>query len=188
VSKKTIFLFAIVMTVGMSAFAQNEREAESTANKFSIGIGPELNMNSPEGFAGGAGLSFDYSLANALALGITAAFSHNFAETMALEVGALFRYYLLGIGHTGFFAQADIGTTIIMDDNDETPPAVFMGGLRTGHRINIGSGFVEPYFRIGYPFAFGVGVIGGIRFNIAPGNRERPARNSGIETSAASEE
>lgn len=168
----------------MSAFAQNEDAA--AAPKFAIGIGPELNMNTPEGFAGGAGLSFDISLAKALAAGINVSASYNFAETFVLEFGALFRFYLLGIGHTGFFAQIDAGSTLIMEEAEMMP--VFMGGLRTGHRIGIGAGYFEPYFRIGYPFAFGVGVIGGIRFDITPNSNERPARNSRTESSDANEE
>ena len=167
-NKKIILLLAIVLTMSLNVFAQDTDAAEVTEAEleasevkiFSIGLGPEWNMNSAENFAAGLGLSFDYQLQNALAIGFTIGASNNFNETTTLEFGALLRFYLLGTGHKGFFTQFDIGASIILEEDDMTP--VFMGGIRTGHRLNMGSGYFEPSFRIGYPFAFGVGALFGM--------------------------
>jgi len=170
VNKKIILMLVIVLTMSFNVFAQETDAAEvaeaefeaSEVRIFSVGLGPEWNMNSAENFAAGLGLSFDYQLPKTFAAGITISASNNFNDTTTLEFGALFRIYLLGVGHNGFFTQFDAGASLILDDGDMTP--VFMGGLRTGHRLNVGSaGYFEPYFRIGYPFAFGVGALGGMR-------------------------
>jgi len=42
---------------------------------------------------------------------------------------------------------------------------MFLGGLRGGYRFTLASHFyVEPYGRIGYPFAFGIGALAGLMF------------------------
>jgi len=172
VYKKVAFLIVIVLTIGQIGFSQEaEIETVSEDNNvhvISVGLGPELNMNAPEGFAGGIGLNINYQLPRSLAAGLIISASHDFDETSVLELGAMLRLYLFGAEYSGFFAQADLGTTLIFYDNETTP--VFMGGLRAGYRISLGSAFVEPYLRVGYPYLFGVGVIGGIPITI--GNKE----------------
>jgi hypothetical protein len=119
-------------------------------------------MNSRENFAGGAVLGFDVSLSRALALGFTVTYSSNFSGISVIEPAALFRWYLLG-GPAGLFVQADAGAYLVLEDGGLIP--LFMGGLRGGFRIPAGPSFyVEPYGRIGYPFAFGVGAMAGVRF------------------------
>jgi hypothetical protein len=130
--------------------------------KASLGIGAEWNMNSRENFAGGAVLSFDYALPHSLALGINVTASSNFGGITVIEPAALFRWYFLG-GYGGFFLQADCGAYLIFEDEELT--AMFLGGLRGGFRFPIKTNFyIEPYGRIGYPFAFGIGVSAGIKF------------------------
>lgn len=187
-SKKTIFLFAIVLTISMSAFAQGAGvSADSSAApiyRFSFGIGPEFNMNSPDGFAGGGGFFFDFGFGNSLAVGLIASASHNFNETTVLEISNMLRYYLLKAEHTGFFYQAELGSTIIFDDDDGVIPA-FMGGFRTGARIGFGLGYFEPYVRIGYPFAFGVGFNSGLRFEVTGLTPEEKAAKKAAKAEAS---
>jgi len=142
--------------------AQNEQGEK----RFTAGLGLEWNMNSRHNFGLGFPVSFDYNLpvdAAPFAVGITFITSNNFSDATVLEPSAFFRWYFLGSRHTGFFAQADIGAYLIFEDGNFYP--LFLGGLRGGYRLPFGSMFyVEPYGRIGYPFAFGIGALAGIRF------------------------
>jgi len=153
--KKTILLAALVLALCVNLYAQEQEK------KAALGIGIEWNMNSRENFAGGAALSFDYALPHSLAVGLNAGASSNFTGITVIEPAALFRWYFLG-GYNGFFAQADCGAYLILEDGEFT--AMFLGGLRGGFRIPLKSFYIEPYGRIGYPFAFGIGALAGIKF------------------------
>jgi len=152
--KKTILISTLVLAFGMNLFAQEKKAA--------VGIGAEWNMNSRENFAGGGVLAFDCALPHSLALGLNATASSNFSGITVIEPAALFRWYFLG-GHNGAFVQAEGGAYLILEDGDLT--AMFFGGLRGGFRIPLKSKFyIEPYGRVGYPFAFGIGLLAGIKF------------------------
>ena len=62
----------------------------------------------------------------------------------------------------GLFVQFDIGPFVILENGDVTPMLEL--GLRSGYRIPLGTFYIEPYGRLGYPFAFGIGVLAGIYF------------------------
>jgi len=152
--KKTISIIALILFLSVNVYAQEKKAA--------IGAGPEWNMNSRENFAGGAGLAFDYILPYSFAAGVTFTASSNFSGATALEPAALFRWYFLG-GYTGFFLQADIGSFLFFDKGEVFP--YLLGGLSGGFRLPLKSSFyIEPYGRLGYPFAFGIGVLFGVRF------------------------
>jgi hypothetical protein len=144
----------LIFALSVNLYAQEK--------KASLGIGAEWNMNSRENFAGGAIISFDYALPHSLALGLNVTASSNFSGIAVIEPAALFRWYFLG-GYNGFFFQADGGAYLIFED--EELKTMFLGGLRGGFRLPLKSSFyLEPYGRIGYPFAFGIGVLTGIKF------------------------
>jgi hypothetical protein len=154
--KKTI-LFAAMVLLCVNLYAQEQEK------KAAVGIGLEWNMNSRDNFAGGFALAFDYALPHSLAIGLNAIGSSNFTGITVIEPAALFRWYFLGKRHNGFFVQADCGAYLIQEDGEFT--AMFLGGLRGGFRFPLQPRFyIEPYGRIGYPFAFGVGVSAGIKF------------------------
>jgi len=156
--KRKILFTVLLLGFGLCVFAQ---EGEHMA----VGLGLEWNMNSRKNFAMGAVLGYDYNLPAAIpfAMGVTVTTSNTFFGAIAIEPAAMFRWYFLGKGHLGFFAQVDLGTFLFFDNGDFTP--YFLGGLRGGCRLPFGSMFyVEPYGRIGYPFAFGIGALAGIRF------------------------
>jgi len=163
-NKKLVLLFALILMNTLCAFAQDESpQIEQSEKKFAVSLGLEWNMNSRENFAGGAVLGFDFNLSPLFAIGLTATYSNNFSGISVIEPAALFRWYILGSGHSGFFAQADLGAYLVLEDEELTP--VFLGGLRGGIRLPLGTSFyVEPYGRVGYPFVFGIGVMAGIRF------------------------
>jgi len=153
--KRTILFIVLFFCYDLCVFAQNE-------NKMAIGLGPEWNMNSRHNFAGGVALDFNYNLPYLFATGLSVAASYNFKGITVLEGVALLRRYFSLNDHTGFFAQIDLGTFILFEGGETTP--MFLGGLRGGFCLPLGKFFIEPYGRLGYPFAFGVGVLAGIRF------------------------
>jgi len=151
--QKTILVSLLLLAGG--AFAQEKKAA--------LGAGLEWNMNSRENFAGGAALGFNYNLPYAFAAGLTVSGSTNFFGIAVVEGSALLRRYFPGREHAGFFAQADLGLYLVLEDGEAIP--LFLGGLRAGYRLPLGSSwYFEPHGRLGYPFAFGVGAACGIRF------------------------
>ena len=153
----------ICLLVCLAAWLYAQEAGGDSAPKAAIGIGPEWNMNSRDNFAMGGVFGFDFNLGNSFAVGLTAAYSNNFSGIQVIEPAALFRWYFLTKDHTGLFVQADLGAYLILEDGDFTP--MFLGGLRGGLRLPLGVMFyVEPFGRIGYPFAFGVGALAGVRF------------------------
>jgi len=161
ISSKTppllILTVVLLLITGRAAFAQDDYQ-------MAFGLGPEWNMNSRNYFAGGAGLNFDYNLFRSFAAGASVIASTNFAAFTALETAGMFRWYIFSQNHSGFFAQADAGVFLYME-NERTVPK-FLGGLRAGVRLPLSHSFyIEPYAREGYPFAFGIGVIAGMCFS-----------------------
>ena len=162
---------ALILSAGQNIFAQAAGGASSGDKKIAVGLGMEYNMNSRDYFAGGLDFGFDYNLPVSFAkfaLGAVFTASYNFDGICVLEPGGMFRWYFLGHDHTGWFAQGDVGAYIILGDENGEKNLLVMGGLRGGYRLPLEAGnismYVEPYGRIGYPFAFGVGAIAGIRF------------------------
>lgn len=169
--KKIIVCAALILfTMGLSAQEAN------AGYRMAASLGSEWNMNSRENFAGALAAGFDYNLPVAIAsfaAGGIMSGSSNFTDSGVMEVSGLFRWYFLekglsgwnfmGKGHNGFFAQADLGLYLIMEAGDTFP--LPLAGLRAGYRLPLGSAFfVEPFGRLGYPFAFGIGVLGGYKF------------------------
>jgi len=180
--KSIILICAILLGVAALGFAQDDDMNLSDSNRVDsnrvdssrvdssraifIGIGPEINMNSREGFAGGIPINIDYQLpisALPLALGLTITMSSNFSDTTVAETTGLFRWYFMGMNHSGFFAQVDLGMHILTERNVSL--TLFNGGIRAGFRLPLGDFFyVDPHGRFGYPFFIGAGVLGGMRF------------------------
>jgi hypothetical protein len=163
---KRLSIICYLLLISSGLFAQEaefEIQPEAGGNKMAVAGGPEWNMNSRENFAVGVALAFDYNFGSSFAAGVNATFSTNFFGIVVIEPAALFRWYFLGSSHAGFFAQAETGVYLVFEDDEFTP--LFLGGLRGGLRLPFGETlFVEPFGRIGYPFAFGFGVLAGVRF------------------------
>ena len=153
--KKWIFLVIIFSELYLCAFAQEKTMA--------IGLGAEWNMASRHNFAGGTAVNFTYNLPKSTALGLSLTGSMNFNKIYVLEPAFLVRHYFSQDIYSGFFVQFDIGAFIAMEEKGTTP--MLMSGIAGGYRIPLKSSFyIEPYGRLGYPFAFGLGVMTGIRF------------------------
>jgi len=176
--------YIILLLFSQVVFAQNEEEKDenNVSNKkgISIGLGPELNMNSREGFAYGAGLGITYQLpvsALQLAAGLTVTGSYNLSDTFVAEAAALFRWYFLGVNYTGFFVQADLGMHFISERS--VMVSVYQGGLRAGMRVPLSdSFFIEPYGRFGIPYFMGAGLLAGIRIRPSSGSNSQTDSNS----------
>jgi len=153
--KNWAMLVILVLGLYLCAFAQEK--------KISVGLGAEWNMNSPSFFAVGAPLNLIFNLPGSTALGLSFTGSMNFAGIYVLEPAFLIRRYFSRDIHSGFFLQFDVGASIVMEETGITP--MINSGLGVGYRLPLGSAFyVEPYGRLGYPFAFGLGAMAGIRF------------------------
>ena len=138
------------------AFAQDK--------KMSAGIGAEWDMNSRHNFAGGALLAFDHKLPRFATLGFMLEGSSNFSNMYVIEPALLFRAYFLENEYRGLYFQADLGASFIFEDGEDlwSRPLV---GFGAGYRFFLGSSFYfEPFGRLGFPFAFGLGALAGIRF------------------------
>jgi hypothetical protein len=120
--KKTLLFTMAIFALGINLPAQEPAIA--------VGLGLEFNMNAREKYAGGAVLNFDYSFLRSFAAGLTVTASNNFDGIMVIEPTAMFRWYFLGKGHSGLFAQADLGAYLILEDGDKT--FMFDGGIRLG--------------------------------------------------------
>jgi hypothetical protein len=153
--KKWMLLVLFFSGIYLSVYAQEK--------KSSIGLGAEWNMASRHDFAGGAALNFLYNLPGSSALGLSFTGNMNFNKIYVMEPAFLVRQYFLQDKHSGFFLQFDIGAFIAFEEKGITP--MIMSGLATGYRVPLGASFyIEPYGRAGYPFAFGLGAMIGIRF------------------------
>ncbi|MCL2763409.1 MAG: hypothetical protein FWD36_09440 [Treponema sp.] len=181
-------LMIIMFVLGVTLSAQ-EAELESqemvdlyTADKMmpeqqaALSFGLEWTMNSRENFAGALMLGFDFKLpveVTPFAAGFVFTLNNNFRGFTVLESCLLFRWYFADVDdaswqilpneHRGFFIQTDLGLYLFIEDSSAT--AMFLGGLRSGYRITRGEQFfIEPFGRLGYPFAFGIGAAAGLRF------------------------
>ena len=156
---KKLFIIMLLAS-SLSAFAQEKNE---TANHMAVGFGLEWNMNARHYYAGGTSISFDYKLPNHYAIGVIVTGSTNFFGFSVIEPTILLRGYIQKDEYQGLFLQIDVGPFIIFEKGKIIP--MFEIGARGGYRFIFGSSFyVEPYGRLGIPFAFGIGAIAGICF------------------------
>lgn len=187
-NERILLILAFILACGLCVFAQEDgntaqetadsAEATETAvtdadshasneggQKMGLGLGLEWNMNSRENFSGGIVLGFDYNLPisfKQFAAGVTFTISNNFSGITVIEPAAMFRWYFLGSDYFGWFAQADIGAFLVVEDPENS--YLFLGGVRGGFRLPFGTKFyVEPFGRFGYPFMFGIGAMAGMK-------------------------
>jgi len=137
-----------------------------------VGISPEINGYTREGFSVGGGLVYGINLNDSFSAGIKAGFFDNLDTLTALDTVLFFRYYLpwlhLPKSTDGPFAQLEAGSVILFERGYDANPEVFpsfSGGLSIGWRFNLGERwFVEPAVRGGYPHIWGINITAGIRY------------------------
>jgi hypothetical protein len=152
--------FCLVFMLWVSAVIHTQEKA----GQISLGLSPEINMDTRRGLAIGGGLYADYAINEAWAAGIKAAASYNLDEIISVEPEAFIRWYIPLKWKIHPFLQADLGAVFIWE-NTRMVPAV-LGGLSAGMRFPLKHFFVEPYAGAGFPFLWRAGIALGFRFNI----------------------
>ena len=155
---------AVVLFFIYSLSAFSQENVFSLENNFAAGLGLEFNLDSRHYFAGGVVLAFDYNLSRNLAVGFNFTASYNFSDFIVLEPTVMLRRYIWENCHKQvFFAQVDLGALFFREAGEWTP--MFEIGLRGGFRMPLRTiYYIEPYGRLGYPFAWGIGFIAGRLF------------------------
>ncbi|UTC77249.1 hypothetical protein E4O04_04195 [Treponema sp. OMZ 799] len=141
---------------------------------WSLGLLAEANMNSPDGYAMGAGLYTLFMLPlklkiGHLSLGAKALYSNDFKKHHIFDAALLFRWNFYDFSKikerdSGFFIQLEGGAVFGLKERE--PSKLFMyalGEAAFGYRFTINNFFIEPYLRGGYPVIWAIGISGGIR-------------------------
>ena len=141
---------------------------------WSLGLLAEANMNSPDGYAMGAGLYTLFMLPlklkiGHLSLGAKALYSNDFKKHHIFDAALLFRWNFYDFSKikerdSGFFIQLEGGAVFGLKESE--PSKLFMyalGEAAFGYRFTINNFFIEPYLRGGYPVIWAIGISGGFR-------------------------
>jgi hypothetical protein len=153
---RRVFILIAFLLASLSILGAQETK------RFSLGIGVEANNNTRVGAAMGETMYFGCSIIQPLEAGVSVGFSYDFNRVMVLEPAAAGRWYFYHFMENRFFAQADLGASIVLEEKDTRP--YFLGGLTLGVQLSLNEWYVEPYARGGYPFVWGTGVKAGYRF------------------------
>jgi len=130
-----------------------------------ISLGFETAMFNNALFGG----SFAVGYGKGAAIGIKAAYYSEINGVTILELVFLLRFYFLGTAaYSGPFLQLSGGPTLISVNGNIGFPSelgVVSAGINVGWRFLFKNRFfIEPSIRGGYPYMFGAGISGGIRF------------------------
>jgi hypothetical protein len=126
-----------------------------------LGFGLEANMNTRSNVAGASWVSATRNLGRFFAAGVKIGYSYDFSGIGALEMAALGRWYFLSFEKSRLFAQFEAGADLIFYEGKTFP--TLLGGLALGWRVSLGSWYLEPVLRGGYPYIWGAGLGFGYR-------------------------
>jgi hypothetical protein len=145
---------------------------ESLAERFSLGLGLEGNVNTLESFAMGAIGQVDYSFLPFLQAGFKGTFSYSF-DGIASAEPEIFLRWSPKLGPGRLFVQAGAGAAFYFKDG---VLGYFLGEGVLGYRAPLGDAgwYIEPYLRGGYPFLAGAGIM----FGLSPRRGAAAGRNS----------
>ena len=142
---------------------------------WSLGLLAEANMNSPDGYAMGAGLYTLFMLPlklkiGYLSLGARTLYSNDFKKHHIFDAALLFRWNFYDFSKikerdSGFFIQLEGGVVFGLKEKRETSKLFMyaLGEAAFGYRFTINNFFIEPYLRGGYPVIWAIGISGGYR-------------------------
>jgi hypothetical protein len=138
-------------------------QAEESTLKFGFGV--EGNMNTSEGYALAQTLVIEGQWFKYVVTGFELIVSSDFNQYISISPGLFGRWYFydLGFKDGGFFVQANLGATVVLDE--WVPRPFVLAGVTSGFRLPYlqGDYYVEPYLRVGYPYLWGGGVKAGCR-------------------------
>ncbi|MDR1279146.1 MAG: hypothetical protein LBK02_10380 [Treponema sp.] len=143
-----VLLIPLYLLTPRAAFAQDRPLA--------LGFGVEGNMNTISYASAASGFSLVLDMGRVFAAGLRTGYSYNFSGIGALEMAALGRWYFFSSEKSRLFAQIEAGADLIFYEG--SADTAFLGGLVLGWRVNLGSGYLEPAIRGGYPYLWGLGL------------------------------
>lgn len=167
--KTGAYLFRKTYEFGYSQKTAQLLGNASSYKKVAVGGIGEINKNSIEFVAPAAGLSFDFSLWRKFSIGAKVLLSYDYHEKqnqiLTIETLGTLRYYIVSFSGepiSGIYLEAQTGaSSLLVDSKLKT---VFNAGGAAGYRFTLGSFYVEPEIRFGYPYMCGAGLAAGMRF------------------------
>lgn len=167
--KTGAYLFRKTYEFGYSQKTAQLLGNASTYKKVAIGGIGEINKNSIAFVAPAAGVTFDFSLWRKFSVGAKILLSYDYHEKQnqifTIETLGTLRYYIVSFSGepvSGIYIEAQGGiSSLIVDSKLKT---VFNAGGATGYRFTLGSFYIEPELRFGYPYMCGAGLAAGMRF------------------------
>lgn len=167
--KTGAYLFRKTYEFGYSQKTAQLLGNASSYKKVAVGGIGEINKNSIEFVAPAAGLSFDFSLWRKFSIGAKVLLSYDYHEKqnqiLTIETLGTLRYYIVSFSGepiSGIYLEAQAGaSSLLVDSKLKT---VLNAGGAAGYRFTLGSFYVEPEIRFGYPYMCGAGLAAGMRF------------------------
>jgi hypothetical protein len=154
-------MLAVVVWTGLAA--EEQEPPKLVRGDFYAGGGLELSMNSLRYYAISEVAALTYDMNDYMAWGFRLTISENLRSTAVYEPEIYFRVYLLKFWWGDVWTQWDIGGSFIVDEKTLYPELLM--GVVSGVRIPfMGKFYAEPFVRFGYPYMWGIGATGGIRF------------------------
>ena len=142
--------------------------AEDQLFPYTLGVGAEANQNTREGLAFSYGAALDRHLAytngkSMLLVGVKGYMLTDFNSISGTEADVYLRLNAFWLGPGSFFGQLSWGFSGYKEDDIDVK--TMLADFTIGYRFFFLGGFyAEPYFRAGFPFRIGFGVMAGHRF------------------------
>ena len=136
---------------------------------YTLGGGAEININTRAGAAMGYGASVDRIFAyhgdtGIFLVGAKGSMETDFNGISGTEADIYIRLNLFRLGPGSFFTQLTWGYATYREV--DMAPQTMLADITVGYRVFFLKGFyVEPYFRAGFPFLIGGGLMAGHRFS-----------------------
>ncbi|MDR0910855.1 MAG: hypothetical protein LBM77_13955 [Spirochaetaceae bacterium] len=139
--------------------------------KISLGIGPVCNfMDKENGLGIGGSAVFEYRAAKFFSFGTNIGVSYGLKKILSTDVGLSGRWYPLCLANKKGKDWFELGLGLIagaiiaMPDTDlSNSRGSILAGLDIGARFIMGSFYIEPFVRGGYPFLANAGILFGYR-------------------------
>ena len=167
--KTGAYLFRKTYEFGYSQKTAQLLGNASTYKKVAIGGIGELNKNSIQFVAPAVGATFDFSLWRKFSVGAKVLLSYDYHEKQnqifTIETLGTLRYFIVSFSGepvSGIYLETQGGISAISVDSKLK--TVFNAGGATGYRFTLGSFYIEPELRFGYPYICGAGIAAGMRF------------------------
>ena len=153
------FLFIIFVSLASGLYAYTGQRED-----FFVAPMSEVNGYGWESMAYGGGITIGAGTGGAM--GIIFLYAVDMESFVFMEIQFFLRAYIFGANaYSGPFVQLGAGPVLYADTNPEiTGYGNFSAGFTAGWRFLTGNFFyIEPAFRLGYPYLAGISLSVGIR-------------------------